>query len=193
MTKVAIQGIRGSYSSVAALKAFGEELELIECASFEGVFQAMSSGLATHAVLPVRNSTVGKIGATNRLIANHKPKALGEVEVRVDHVLATMPGTKFEDLNSVRSHSEAFRQCAIFLNSNPHLRTIIGFDTASCIRSVVHDEITGQAAICSREAAEIYGGVILRDQIADSRDNKTTFSILSSVPKPRSYRRVTQR
>jgi len=193
MTKVAIQGIRGSYSSVAALKAFGEGLELIECASFEGVFQAMSSGLATHAVLPVRNSTVGKIGATNRLIANHRPTALGEVEVRVDHVLATLPGTKFEDLDSVRSHSEAFRQCANFLNSNTQLRTIIGFDTASCIRSVVHDGIIGQAAICGRDAAEIYGGEVLREHIADSRDNKTTFSILSAKLTPRQHRRTIQR
>lgn len=193
MTKVAIQGIRGSYSSVAAFKAFGDDLELIECASFEGVFQAMASGLATHAVLPVRNSTVGKIGTTTRLIANHRPKELGEVEVRVDHVLAARPGTKFDELDSVRSHSEAFRQCAIFLNGNPQLRTIIGFDTASCIRSVVHDEIVGQAAICSREAADIYGGDILREHIADSRDNKTTFSILSAEPKPRRHRRTTQR
>lgn len=191
MTKVAIQGIRGSYSSVAAFKAFGDALELIECASFEGVFQAMASGLATHSVLPVRNSIVGKIGATNRLIRNHRPESLGEVDVRVEHVLAAMPGTRFEDLDSVRSHSEAMRQCSKFLDDNPQLRPIIGFDTASCIRSVVHDELSGQAAICSREATEIYGGEVIKENIADSKDNRTTFSILSSELQTR--KRVTRR
>lgn len=185
MTKVAIQGIRGSYSSVAATEAFTDDIELIECNSFEGVFQAMVSGLATHAVLPVRNSTVGKIGATNRLIAEYRPRSLGTLKIRVDHVLAVIAGTSFDDLDSVRSHSEALKQCSKFLGKHPHLRSISGFDTASSVRSVVYDNIVGQAAICSKAAAEIYGAEILCEDIADSRGNMTTFAILELDPKRR--------
>ncbi|HMT08947.1 MAG TPA: prephenate dehydratase domain-containing protein [Pyrinomonadaceae bacterium] len=185
MTKVAIQGIRGSYSSVAAIEAFSDRLELVECTSFDGVFQAMASGLATHAVLPIRNSIVGKIDATNRLIAEYRPRSLGTLKVTVDHVLAAIPGTLFNELDSVRSHSEALKQCSKFLEEHPHLRAISGFDTASSIRSVIYDNIVGQAAICSKAAAEMYGAEVLRENIADTSGNMTTFAILKFVPKRR--------
>ena len=67
----------------------------------------------------------------------------------------------------------------IFFN-NKKLQQIIGADTASSIRRIVEENILENAAIGSRRAAEIYGGKILKENIADDLDNWTTFYILEN-------------
>ena len=53
MTRVAIQGVRGSYSEEAATKVFGADTNIVECLNFEATFAAVRQGDADHAVIPV--------------------------------------------------------------------------------------------------------------------------------------------
>lgn len=179
MTKVAIQGIRGSYSEAAAIEAFGDDFELIECSSFEATFRSLETGDADKAVIPVRNSIVGEIVATKRLLKTYGSSVLSHLDVVVEHVLATRQGTRFEDVMSVRSHFEALRQCSEFFEKHTYMRQIAGHDTASSIRMIVEKDIVFQAAICSERAAEIYGATILRRNVANRHDNITTFAVIA--------------
>ena len=179
MTRVAIQGIQGSYSEEAVREIFGETaLVMIECADFDATFEAVRSGEADNAVVPIENKIVGPIQKTTQLLSSGEYRVLEKLPLKVRHVLAVPPGTQFGRLESVLSHIEALRQCAKFFVANPGLAQIAGTDTASSVRRIVEEKTSNTGAICSRRAAAIYDAEILRESIADDIDNWTIFYLI---------------
>ncbi len=180
MTRVAIQGIKGSYSEEAVRAIFGAEVSILECTDFDTTFAAVASGSADNAVVPVENKIVGSITQTVDLLKADQYRILEKLPLKVRHVLAGTPGAKFDDLVSVRSHVEALKQCGKFLKANPQLTRTVGSDTASSVRRIVEGEDPTNAAIGSRRAAELYGAEILRENIADDIDNWTIFYLIGN-------------
>lgn len=178
MSLVAIQGIKGSYSEEATSKFFGRNAEILECLNFEETFESVVSGKAQMAVVPLKNKIVGEIKKANELLAQTKLRILDEMPLAVKHVLVGTPKATLNNLKNVRSHEEAFRQCQKFLSQNAHLETFIGNDTASSIRRIVIEDNSEKAAIGSGRAAEIYGGKILMENIADDLENVTWFYVI---------------
>ena len=62
MTSAAIQGVRGAFSHGAALQALGPHVEIVECRTFEAMFDAVVDGTAQYAVVPVENTLAGSVG-----------------------------------------------------------------------------------------------------------------------------------
>ena len=177
MTRVAIQGIRGSYSEEAATKLLGESAEIIECSSFAEAIDAVRT-LSCYALVPVANTIVGNIGETDELIATRDLRINDEIALDIEHVLAGAIDAEFSAVEEVVSHPVALQQCRRFFDSNPQVASTRGIDTASSIRDVVKAGLVGRAAIGSRRAAEMYGAKVLLDDIADSRGNRTTFYLV---------------
>ena len=62
MTKVAIQGYRGCFHEQAAREFYsarGEEISIVECPTFEGLFRAVADGEAQAAVMAIESTTSG--------------------------------------------------------------------------------------------------------------------------------------
>lgn len=180
MTRVSIQGVSGSYSEEAVRILFGENAEIVECRDFARAFSAVTLGDADHAVVPVANKIVGEIEQSAQLLKDGAFRILESLSLRVQHVLAGTPDASVGQLESVRSHVEALKQCQKFLIANPKLTPIVGTDTASSARRIVKEADPVRSAICSRRAAEIYGAKILRENIADDIDNWTTFYLIGN-------------
>ena len=180
MIRVAIQGVRGSYSEEAATNVFGKDTRIVECQNFEATFAAIREGLADHAVIPVENKIVGRIAATAKLLRTNRSRVVEKLPIRVRHVLAGVPGASFDEVASVRSHIEALKQCRRFFNAHPHIRQVVGADTASSIRGVIREGNAVNAAICSSRAAELYGADIIRETVADDVDNWTVFYVIGN-------------
>jgi prephenate dehydratase len=180
MTRVAIQGVAGSYSEEAVERFFGSDAAIVECRSFEDAFAAVTLRKADNAVVPVENKIVGEIRQTMDLLEAGTFRILERLPLKVRHVLAGTVDAEEEMLISVRSHVEALKQCRKFFTLNPHLTQIVGADTASSVRRVVSEADPTRAAIGSRRAAELYGARVLREDIADVRDNWTTFFLLGN-------------
>ena len=180
MTRIAIQGVSGSYSDEAARELFGDEACIVECPDFEETFAAVIYGRADNAVIPVENKIVGPIVATVDLLRTTECRVLEKLPLKVQHVLTGTPNARFEDLVSVRSHVEALKQCRKFLAVNRGLGQIIGADTASSVRRIVDEGDTTRAAIGSRRAADLYGAEVLRENIADDIDNWTVFYLIGN-------------
>lgn len=178
MTTVAIQGIRGSYSEEAALRMLGVSADLIECRDFASTFEAVTSKRATQAVIPLRNKIAGEIEAVTELLARTELAILEEFDLYIRHVLAGTVGAEFDDVITVRSHSEALKQCSLFLAANPHIRPISGGDTASSISQITDENKRQNAAIGSARAAKIYGAKVLCEDIANDINNWTTFGLI---------------
>jgi chorismate mutase/prephenate dehydratase len=180
MIRIAIQGVRGSYSEEAATNLFGTDTSIVECPNFEATFAAVRRGDADHAVIPVENKIVGRIAATTKLLRVNRNSVIDKLPIRVRHVLAGVPDASFEDIVSVRSHIEALKQCRKFFAKNPNIRQVVGADTASSIRNVIREGDAANAAICSRRAAELYGADIILDAVADDVDNWTVFYVIGN-------------
>lgn len=180
MTRVSIQGVSGSYSEEAVRTLLGQHAEIIECRDFAGAFAAVRLGAADHAVVPVANKIVGEIAGPAELLKDGAFRILESLSLRVQHVLAGTRDASVDQLETVRSHVEALRQCRKFLSAHPNLTPIVGTDTASSVRRIVNGRDPARAAICSRRAAEIYGAKILTENIADDIDNWTTFYLIGN-------------
>lgn len=181
LTKVAIQGAPGSYSEQAALTALGSDIEIIGCDTFDEVFALLRSGQVGFAVIPKENSTVGEILSTKEYLKAIDLAVVESLDVEVRHVLAGASGASLEGIANVHSHPEALRQCAVFLNSEPRLKAVETTDTAASLREIVWQNDLSSASICGEAAVELYGGVILKRDIADKADNSTTFVVVRTT------------
>ncbi len=168
---VACQGIKGAYSGLAAKRLF-EIPELTYFKSFEGVFNAVESGLCEYGVLPIENSTAGSVSAVYDLMKKHKFYIVKSIRQKISHCLLTKNGE--EKIEKVYSHGQALSQCQEFikrLGATP----IEVENTATAAKMVAEGREKGAAAIASEECAALYGLTVREREIGDSDANYTRF------------------
>ena len=83
---VAFQGAPGAYSHQAVREAFPDRLPL-PCASFEDAIEAVQSGRAGVAMIPIENSLHGRVADIHFLLPESGLSIIGEHFVRVRHCL----------------------------------------------------------------------------------------------------------
>ena len=106
MTKVAIQGVRGSFHDQAA-RAFFPDAQIVECQSFKGLYQAMEDHRADAAVMAVENTSSGGLLPNFDLLRRHPQRIIGEVYLHIHQNLLALPGQRLEDIREVRTHPMA--------------------------------------------------------------------------------------
>jgi prephenate dehydratase len=180
-TRVAFQGERGAFSEEAAVKLLGESIELIPRPTFNALFSSLREGVADYLLAPVENSIAGAVRPSIELLRESQLEVVDEVTIPVGQNLIACPGVKFEDIQEVQSHPMALAQCSLFFKQHPQLRQIESDDTAGSVAEILHRGDSHRAAIGSKRAAEIYGGVIIRENIQDTTDNFTRFLLLSKT------------
>src|SRR5262245_6720915 len=176
--RITYQGVEGSFSHLAAQRRYGGRAGgalLTGHDSFRGAADAVASGAADLALLPIENSTAGSINETYDLLVSDQLVITGEVVSAVEHCLLALPGATLESLRVVRSHPQALAQCQAFLAAHPHLRAQVDVDTAGAARAVRAGGDATQAAIASAAAAPTYGLVVIAHGIQTERANATRF------------------
>ncbi len=177
---VAFQGELGAFSFSAARHFFNAEI--IDAQPFERfkqVFEALSTGRVTHAVIPIENTLYGSIHENYDHLIQHDVRISGETTIRIAHQLIAAPGVPFVNVRRVFSHPVALDQCRRFFSEFPHLAPVSFYDTAGSVKMLTEKQLTDAAAIASEASAEIYGGVILKRNIEDNQDNFTRFFLLT--------------
>jgi chorismate mutase/prephenate dehydratase len=183
------QGQGGSYSALAAAHLLAHRTTA-ECTvtgyySFQDVGRALINGEIDYALLPVENSIGGSIADVNQLICNHPLHIVDEEIWPVEHVLAVPPGTLLENLKAIRSHPAALTQCESFLSGLEEVRREPWSDTAAAAESLREGaarERGDTGAICSEEAANMYGLEVIARSLADRELNETRFVLLARAP-----------
>jgi prephenate dehydratase len=168
------------------MKLLGSEINTLPCASFRAVFEALAGGLVTHAVIPIENTLHGSVLENYDHLVEYDYPIQGETSLRIAHQLIAMPGVKLRDVNRVFSHPVALNQCRLFFQENKLLRAEPFYDTAGSVKMLMQEHPMGAAAIASKEAAAIYGGVILKKNIEDDPKNFTRFFLLTKQRPQRS-------
>ena len=182
MKRVAIQGIKGCFHEQAAYLFYEKEglakPEVVECSSFEDLYRKMDDGAAYAAIIAIENTVSGGLLPNFELLRKYDRKIKGEVFLRIEQNLLTLPGQKIEDLHEVRSHYMAINQTRPFFNDYPDIRLVEYGDTAKSAADIVKTGVKGVGAIASKLAAEIYGLEIIAEGIETYKQNYTRFLIL---------------
>ena len=181
-TRVAFQGEPGAFSEEAALRLLGDAVTLVPRPTFESLFAAVGRGEADCALAPAENSLAGSVHRTYDLLLESSLYVSAEVVIPIRHFLIGCPGSTLERVETVESHPVALAQCERFFVEKPAIRRVATDDTAGSVARVVRAGDPTRAAVAGRRAAEIYGGVILRDGLEDHRENYTRFLLLTPEP-----------
>jgi prephenate dehydratase len=179
--RISFQGTLGAYSHQAALEAF-PALEPLPCATFEGAIAAVKDGRADLAMLPVENSTYGRVADIHHLLPDSGLHIIAEHFLRVHIALLGVPGARLQDVKAAMSHTVLLGQCREFLQAHGIERRT-GADTAGSAEIVARTGDPSLAALASELAGQIYGLVPLAREIEDQAHNTTRF--LAMAPESR--------
>ena len=178
--RVAFQGERGAFSEEAALKLLGDEIELVPQRTFAALFESLQAGAADYLVAPVENSIAGIVEPSVSRIRANSLVILDQLELQIDQHLIGCPGTAFDKIETVFSHTMALKQCKHFFARHPRIKGIEADDTAGSVAEVVKQNDPKLAAIAGRQAAEVYGGENNLENKQDDPKNHTRFVLLSA-------------
>lgn len=177
----AYQGARGAFSEEAARALLGPDVVLLPCRTLLDVFNALTCGRARMAVVPLRNSIVGDVPDAADLLARYEAQVLQAHTQPINQAVIGPPGAALRTIRTVWSHPVALAQCTRWFARHPLAHPAAAFDTAGAVAEVMARANTCEAAIASRRAAEVYGGVVLETCIQDRPDNVTEF-VLVTIP-----------
>ena len=180
--KIAIQGVKGCFHEQAA-RLFYEEYgnvvpEIVECSTFEGLYESLEKGQADAAVMAIENTVSGGLLPNFELLRKYDRKIKGEVFLRIQQNLMVLPGQKLEDIKEVRTHYMAINQTREFFKNCPWIRLVESEDTAKSAAEVASERLMGVGAVASTLAAELYGLDIVAESIETYKQNFTRFLIL---------------
>ena len=178
-TRVSIQGYEGSFHQVAARQFFGNEVEVITCATFRDVVRiAANREESDGGVMAIENSIAGSILPNYNLLQKSDLKVVGEIYLQIGQNLLVNPGVRLEDIREVHSHPMALLQCIDYLERNPQWKLVETEDTALSAKHLQQHRSKHIAAIASDLAAQLYGLDILGPNIQTMKNNYTRFLIL---------------
>ena len=177
---IAFQGELGAYSHEACRQA-RPGMDVLPCRTFEDAIEAVKSGEAALAMLPVENSTYGRVADIHSLLPGSGLHIIDEAFVRVHIALLAVPGAQLTQIETAMSHTVLLGQCRDYLKAH-NLRALTGADTAGSAKIVAERADPKLAALASALAGEIYGLTVIADKIEDQSNNTTRFLVMSPNP-----------
>ncbi|WP_133364687.1 prephenate dehydratase [Qipengyuania sediminis] len=175
---IAFAGAPGCNSHRAA-EAFDPHAPVLPCYGFEDALDAVHSGAAGMAMIPIDNSEAGRVADIHTLLPDSGLHIVAEQFLPITHALMGLAPGPFE---GAWSHPHALAQSRRFLQR----RGIAGLsyaDTAGAAALVKERGDPSMAAIAPPLAAELYGLTIVEEAVEDAPDNTTRFVVVTRMPK----------
>jgi chorismate mutase/prephenate dehydratase len=173
--RVAYLGPSFSFTHLAALERFGKSADLIPVNTIASVFEEVNRGHAEYGIVPIENSTDGRIVDTLDMFTRLPLRICGEVLMSVHHNLLSR--SPRGEITEIYSKPQALSQCRDWLARNmPQARTI-EMTSTSAAAQLARDK-PGAAAIATRQAAVQYELQIVAERIEDNAHNVTRFAII---------------
>ena len=177
---IAYQGEPGANSAMACTEMFPDR-EQLPCTTFEDALEAVSSGRAGLAMIPVDNSIAGRVADIHHLLPESGLHIVGEHFLPIHFQLLGVPGTSLDRIRTVRSHVHALGQCRKIIREHGW-STVVADDTAGAAREVSELGDPTVASLSPRAAAGLYGLETLASDVEDEHHNTTRFLVLSREP-----------
>lgn len=175
--RISFQGDFGANSDMAARDMF-PDMSPLPCQTFEDAFNAVESGDADLAMIPIENTLAGRVADIHYLMPQSRLYIVGEYFMPIRFQLMVLPGVAKSEIKTVHSHIHALGQCRKIVRSNGWKAVVAG-DTAGAAKLVSETGDRSMAALAPRLAADLYGLEILEENVEDSDNNITRFVVLS--------------
>jgi prephenate dehydratase len=159
---ISFQGSPGAYSDMACRSVY-PEMKTLGCKSFSDTFEAVRSGVASLAMIPIENTIAGRVADIQR----------------VNHHLLAVPGAQISNITHVHSHIHALNQCGQLIR-DLGVEPVVHVDTAGAAADIAAAGNKTQAAIASELAAEMDGLISLKANIEDADHNTTRFVVMAA-------------
>ena len=164
-----------SYSHLAAIKYFGDSTTLTPVASIPAVFEAVAGEDALCGIVPIENSTDGRVVDTLGMFVRGDMQICGEVLLPIHHNLLSK--TPRNQITEVHSKPQALSQCRGWLAKQlPNAQLIEISSTAAAAK--LASQQPGVAAVASLEAGREYELDVIATHIEDNPNNVTRFAVL---------------
>lgn len=178
--RIVFQGVEGAYSQQAMTEYFGQECDSFHVETWKDAMEAIKSGDADFAVLPIENSTAGIVSENYDLLVEYDNYIVGEQIIQIKHALLGLDNAQLSDITTVYSHPQALMQCNEFLHEHNNWEKISLKNTAVSAKKVMEDGDKTHAAIASVLTAKLYGLKVLDDNISNTQNNATRFIIVTN-------------
>ncbi len=183
--RVAMLGPLYSYSHLAAIHRFGQSVEFVPVGTIAAVFEEVYRGQSDFGLVPIENSTDGRVADTLDMFTRMPVRICGEVDLEIHHTL--LGKCARSEIREVYSKPQALSQCRNWLARHlPAARTVEVTSTSTAAQ--LASEKPGAAAIASLQAGIHYGLTPLAEKIEDNAANKTRFAVIGEHSAPRSGR-----
>jgi chorismate mutase/prephenate dehydratase len=174
-TRVAYLGPAYSYTHIAAMDRFGESADLVPVSTIASVFEEVNRGQADYGIVPIENSTDGRIVDTLDMFTRLPLRICGEVQIAIHHnLLARCPRS---EITEIYSKPQALSQCRDWLSKNMPQARLLEVTSTSTAAQLARDK-PGAAAVASLKAAAEYDLNIVAESIQDNQNNVTRFAII---------------
>jgi chorismate mutase/prephenate dehydratase len=175
--RVAYLGPEYTFSHLAAIQRFGQSVELVPVGTIAAVFEEVERSQAQFGVVPMENSTDGRVSDTLDCFSRSRVRICGELPLRIHHCLMGT-GTR-EKIGRVYSKPQPLSQCRNWLARHlPNAELHEVASTAEAARRAKDEPAA--AAVASAQAATNYELPVIVANIEDNPDNVTRFAIIAS-------------
>ncbi len=180
--RVAYLGPAFSFTHQAAIIRFGEMADLVPVSTIAAVFEEVNRGHVDFGLVPIENSTDGRIVDTLDMFTRLPIRICGEVQVHVHHNL--LARCDRSEITEIYSKPQALSQCRDWLAKNMPQARLIEVTSTSTAAQLARDKPRA-AAVASHQAAIQYDVQIVAECIEDNRNNITRFAVIGdSVAEP---------
>lgn len=173
--RVAYLGPAYSYTHLAALERFGEGADMVPVNTIGAVFEEVNRGNTEFGVVPIENSTDGRVVDTLDMFTRLPLRICGEVLIAVHHNL--LARCERSEITEIYSKPQALSQCREWLSRNmpqAHLHEVTSTSTAAQLAATK----PGAAAVASHQASVEYDLQIIVEGIEDNANNVTRFAVI---------------
>ncbi len=175
--RISFQGEPGANSDTACRNVY-PSMEPLPCPTFEDAFNAVETGKADLAMIPIENTIAGRVADIHHLLPESRMHIVGEYFLPIHFQLMVLPGVKREEIKTVHSHIHALGQCRKYIRKNGWKAVVAG-DTAGAAKMVSEVKDRTMAALSPALAATLYGLDTIEENVEDTDSNVTRFVVLT--------------
>lgn len=173
--RVAYLGPEFTFSHLAAIERFGQSAELVPVGTIAAVFEEVERGQARFGVVPMENSTDGRVSDTLDCFSRSRVRICAELPLRIHHCLLGV-GQR-DEVRTVYSKPQPLSQCRNWLAKHvPQAALVEVPSTADAAKRAREDRRA--AAVASAQAGVNYQLPVLARNIEDQPDNVTRFAVI---------------
>ena len=181
--RVSYLGPKGSFTQIALIKYFGDDLVQVSQKAIGDVFRSVEQNDADYGIVPIENSFEGSVNNTHDLLIDSDIQIYDEIQIRINQCLVSKTND-ISEIEMIYSHPQSFGQCQRWIKNNlPNARLIPVLSNSEGAERITSNN---EACIGSKTLANLYSLNLLDENIEDSKENTTRFIILSHAQQDKS-------